>query len=208
MAGTFSSAPRLLVLLLIVIAAVGCGVSTRVHAGETLPTLAILPFEINDTSGEVGPDPHKEMLQRATGMIATQIRDAGLFSVVPEAEIAQAIAAVNPGTYLRRCNGCERDIAARVDARYVLTAWINKVSTLVLTFNVDIRDVATGKSVYTRVLDFRGDNETAYTHAIKTMVRSLKQSMEERPRDFGGVGGTKTKIARPRQLTMAGRSAG
>ena len=86
---------------------------------------------------------------------------------------------MNSGTHLRRCNGCELDIAKRVDARYVLIGWIYKVSTLVLTLHVDIKDVETGKPVYARVFDFRGDNERAYAHAGRTLVRSLK---EERAR--------------------------
>jgi len=92
-----------------------------------------------------------------------------------------AVAAVNSGTYLRRCNGCEIGIANRLGAQYVLIGWIYKVSTLVLTLHVDIKDAATGKPVYARVFDFRGDNEPAYAHAVKTLVRSLSDESRAQP---------------------------
>jgi hypothetical protein len=159
--------------------------SGEVHAEPaSLRTLVVLPFEIEDTSGEVGPaDRHDAMLARTTALVRDEIAAAQLFSVVPGSLTEQAVAAVNSGTHLRRCNGCELDIAKRVNARYVLIGWIYKVSTLVLTLHVDIKDVETGKPVYARVFDFRGDNERAYAHAARTLVRSLKE--ERAARDAG-----------------------
>lgn len=165
-------------------------------AGQAPPTLAVLPFEIEDTSGETGPpDRHQNMLTRTTALTAEAITASNLFSAVPEAKVSAAIAEINSGTHLRRCNGCELDIAKHAGARYVLVGWIYKVSTLVLTLHVDMKDTATGKLVYARVFDFRGDNERAYQHAVRTMVRSLQDSMQRNPRDVGEAGAPKIKIA-------------
>ena len=147
----------------------------------SLQTLAVLPFEIEDTSGEVGPaNRHDAMLSRATTLVRDEIAAAQLYRVVPGNLTEQAVAAVNSGTHLRRCNGCEIDIAKRLGARYVLIGWIYKVSTLILTLHVDIKDVMTGKPVYARVFDFRGDNERAYAHAARTLVRSLREESTAR----------------------------
>jgi prohead serine protease len=54
------------------------------------------------------------------------------------------------------------------------------VSTLVLTLHIDIKDAATGKTIYARLFDFRGDNERAYAHAAQTLVRSLKAELAPR----------------------------
>lgn len=172
------------------------GAQGAAHAEAAPPTLAILPFEIEDTSGEAGPTHrHDAMLADTARLAGEEIGATGLFSVVPQAKVAEAIVAVNPGTHLRRCNGCELDIAKRADARYVLIGWIYKVSTLVLTLHVDVKDVATGRTIYARVFDFRGDNQAAYAHAAKTMVRSLKQAIASRPRDASGGTDGKTRIA-------------
>jgi hypothetical protein len=168
---------RICAIALVIVAATAiCARSDRAHAEPaSLQTLAVLPFEIEDTSGEVGPaDRHDAMLSRTTTLVRDELAAAQLYRVVPGNLTDQAVAAVNSGTFLRRCNGCEIDIAKRLGARYVLIGWIYKVSTLILTLHIDIKDVTTGKPVYARVFDFRGDNECAYAHAAKTLVRSLK----------------------------------
>src|SRR6185295_11532633 len=55
------------------------------HAGQASPpTLAVLPFEIEDTSGEVGPaNRHDAMLSRATSLLRDEIAAAQLYRVVP-----------------------------------------------------------------------------------------------------------------------------
>lgn len=144
-------------------------------AGASRPTLAVLPFEINDTSGEVGgPARHDEMLSRLTTFISDKLTAANLYDVVPEERVAAAVKEVDPGTFLRACNGCELDIARRAGADLVMIGWFWKVSTLIGTLHIEIKDVATGRTVYQRVFDFRGDNDKAWERAAAYMVRTLK----------------------------------
>ena len=91
-----------------------------------------------------------------------------------QARVAKAVAAANPGTYLRGCNGCELDIAKSVGADAVMIGWFYKMSTLVGTLHVVIKDVATGKVIYAHVFDFRGDNEKAWKRAADYMVKGLR----------------------------------
>ncbi len=165
--------PRLAGMTALLFLAIGGASPAAQAAADAERVLAVLPFEIEETSGEVGPNQHQAMLARVTTLVGEQIAAANLYDVVPEERVKEAVAVVNSGTFLRRCNGGEIDIAKRVGARYVLIGWIYKVSTLVLTFHVAIRAVRTGKPIYARVFDFRGDNERAYAHAAKTLVRSL-----------------------------------
>lgn len=203
---------RLLILsaCAMALAAPACvGTTAAVSAQTPPPGLAVLPFEIEDTSGETGPpDRHASMLAATTAAAAEEIGRAGLFSVVPEAKVAEAVAAVNSGTYLRRCNGCELEIAQRAGARYVLVGWIYKMSTLVLTLHVDIKEAETGRSVYARVFDFRGDNEKAYAHAVRTMVRSLGDAMRSKPQDFGAAAARQIDIADGRGSLAVPAAAG
>ncbi|MEI9900430.1 MAG: DUF3280 domain-containing protein [Hyphomicrobium sp.] len=165
--------------------AVAALIATSVLArAEPLPrqSLAVLPFEINDTSGEVGPTSrHEEMLARLTSFVGERIAKAGLYDTVPAARVASAIAEVNPGTYLRSCNGCELDIARRAGADAVLIGWFWKVSTLIGTLHVEIKDVASGRTVYAHVFDFRGDNDKAWQRAADYMVSSLSKSLAAQP---------------------------
>jgi hypothetical protein len=140
-------------------------------------TLVVLPFEIQDTSGEVGPaDRHTAMLSRLTTLVRNEIAFGQSYRVEPKNLTDQAVAAVNAGTFLRGCNGCEIDIAKRLGANYVLVGWIYKVSTLILALHINVKDVLTGKTIYARVFDFRGDNEQAYAHAARAVARSLTEA--------------------------------
>lgn len=146
-------------------------------AGGAGSTLAILPFEINDTSGEVGgPSRHDEMLAKLTDFVGKRIAAAGLYDVVPHDRVVAAVKEVNPGTYLRGCNGCELDIARRAGAKQVMIGWFWKVSTLIGTLHIEIKDVATGRTTYTKVFDFRGDNDKAWQRAADYMVGTLCKS--------------------------------
>lgn len=144
-------------------------------AGGAGSKLAILPFEINDTSGEVGTGArHTEMLARLTRFVGERLGNAGRYDVVPHERVEVAIREVNPGTYLRSCNGCELDIARRAGADQVLIGWFWKVSTLIGTLHIEIKDVATGRTTYAKVFDFRGDNDKAWQRAADYMVGTMK----------------------------------
>jgi len=173
--GLLASRYRALAVILVGIALAIVGMQTA-KAGEPadLKTLVVLPFEIQDTSGEVGPaDRHDAVLGRLTALVRNEIAARQLYRVESKSRTDLAVAAVNPSTFLRNCNGCEIEIAKGLRADCVLTGWIYKMSTLILALHIDVKDVATGKTIYARVFDFRGDNEEAYAHAVKALVRSL-----------------------------------
>lgn len=151
-------------------------------SAEPPPKLAVLPFEIQDTSGEVGePSRHEAMLANLTQFIARRVSASGIFSVADEVRVNDAVVTADSGTYLRSCNGCELDIAKSVGADAVMIGWVYKVSTLVGTLHVVIKDVPTGKTIYAHVFDFRGDNEKAWHRAADYMVRGLDRRITRGP---------------------------
>jgi Protein of unknown function (DUF2380) len=157
-----------------------CVPVARAEARHAQQTLAVLPFEIDDNSGEVGaPGRHDAMLAHLTRLVSEKIAAAGLFHVVDQTRVAEAVTAANPGTYLRACNGCERDIAKSVGADAVMIGWLFKMSTLVLSLHVVVKDVTTGDVIYAHTFDFRGDNEKAWQRAADYMVGSLAKRTKQ-----------------------------
>jgi hypothetical protein len=148
------------------------------YAGDVAPKhLAVLPFEIEDNSGEAGgAGRHRAMLDTLTRMVGESVAGSGRYELVAPAQVDAAVAAVNSGTYLRNCNGCELEIGKRAGADRVMVAWIFKMSSLVLSLHVVVKDVATGEDIYARVFDFRGDNEKAWKRAADYMVKALAKS--------------------------------
>ena len=107
------------------------------------------------------------MLAALTRFVGERIAGAGTYTVIPQPRVDEAVAAVNSGTYLRNCNGCELDIARRAGADRVMIGWFWKVSTLLGTLHIEIKDASSGKTVYARVFDFRGDTEAAWQRAVE-----------------------------------------
>jgi hypothetical protein len=175
--GPLTSPPRALAATLVAVVTILLTTPSKTAEPAALKTIVVLPFEIEDTSGEVGPaDRHDAMLGRLTAFVRNEIASGQFYRVEPENLTDEAVKAVNAGTFLRGCHGCEIDIAKRLGASHVLVGWIYKVSTLILALHIEVKEVTTGKTIYARVFDFRGDNEQAYAHAARAVVRSLTEA--------------------------------
>lgn len=140
--------------------------------------LAVLPFEIVDnTPVPGGNNRNEQMLDKLTHFIAEQIGQAGIFQVTPQSEVNDAVRTAQLGTYIHTCNDCEFDIARQIEADKVLVGWIYKMSILVLTMHIEIKDVTSQKTIISKAYDFRGDNEKAWLRAAKYMVRDLEERL-------------------------------
>jgi hypothetical protein len=67
-------------------------------------------------------------------------------------------------------------VGKALGASQVLVTWVDRVSGLILSLTYEIHDVASGQIVGRKSYDFRGDNDAAWTHAIRYMVRDLKEA--------------------------------
>lgn len=147
-------------------------------AGTRSLQLAVLPFEIEDNSGEAGSaEKHKPMLSAITNLVREKISTTGIYKPVPGARVDAAVKKADPGTYLRSCNGCELDIARSAGAEHVMIGWVFKVSSLVLALHVQIKDVKSGQLVYHRAFDYRGDNMKAWQRVVKYMIKSVNKEL-------------------------------
>jgi len=145
-------------------------------AASATERLAVLPFEIVDnTPVPGGEERNSEMLDKLTRFIASAIEAEGLYQVVPQDTVNEAVKAAALGTYIHSCNQCEYDLAKQVGGDKVMIGWIYKMSILILTLHIEIKDVAGEKTVISKAYDFRGDNEKAWLRAAEYMVRDLRQ---------------------------------
>lgn len=140
--------------------------------------LVVLPFEIVDnTPVPGGQERNQKMLDKMTRYIAQKIEEKGLFKVVPQDRVNEAVKSAQLGTDIRNCNLCEYDLAKKVDGEKVMTGWIYKMSILVLTMHIEIKDIATQQTFISKAYDFRGDNEKAWLRAADYMLRDLSEMM-------------------------------
>lgn len=143
-------------------------------------TLVVLPFEIVDnTPVPGGVERNQEMLEKLTEFISHKIDEEGIFDVVAQTEVNDMVNAAQLGTYIRTCNRCEYDLAKQVEGDKVMTGWIYKMSILVLTMHIEVKDVTSEQTLISKAYDFRGDNEQAWLRAARYMVRDLEEMMNK-----------------------------
>ncbi|MES9972000.1 MAG: DUF2380 domain-containing protein [Candidatus Thiodiazotropha sp.] len=142
--------------------------------------LVVLPFEIVDNTPVPGGEVRNEkMLGKLTNFIGDAIHKEGIFDVVSQSQVNDAVDAAQLGTYIRTCNRCEYDLAKRVQGDKVMTGWIYKMSILVLTMHIEVKDVESEQTLISKAYDFRGDNEKAWLRAARYMVRDLEKMMRQ-----------------------------
>jgi hypothetical protein len=141
-----------------------------------LKRLVVLDFELTgDVGGSGFEAAHRQRLQMASARLRDELGRSHLYNVVDNAPATTLIERLRSGQHLHHCNGCELDIAKQLNAEQVLVPWVYRVSNLVLTMHVAIRDVATGRTIMAKALDFRSDNDTGWTRAIAYLIRDMKE---------------------------------
>ncbi len=140
--------------------------------------LAVLPFELVDNIPTPGSEERNaQRLEKLTRYIAQRIGDEGIFEVVPQAQVDDIVDTAQLGTYIHTCNRCEIDLARQAGGDRVMVGWIYKMSLLILTMHIEIKDVTSGQTLLSKAYDFRGDNEKAWLRAADYMVRDLGEIM-------------------------------
>ncbi len=151
-----------------------CFLSPTYLYAATKERLAVLPFEIVDNTPVPGGETrNQKMLSTLTDFVGRAIDEKGIFRVVSQHEVNEVVDAARLGTDIHNCNRCEYDLGIALDADKVMVGWIYKMSILILTMHIEVKDVASGKTLISKAYDFRGDNEKAWLRAGKYMVRDL-----------------------------------
>jgi hypothetical protein len=142
------------------------------------PRLAVLDIELTgDTGGPQFAAEHAARLRMESDKLRHELGLSGLYRVVdtsPAQPLIAKLAAQH--AYLHDCNGCDLEIGKQLGADQVLVTWVDRVSGLILSLTYEFHDVASGQIAGRKSYDFRGDNDSAWTHAIRYMVRDLKES--------------------------------
>ncbi|TKA96959.1 DUF2380 domain-containing protein [Cereibacter changlensis] len=73
---------------------------------------------------------------------------------------------VNPA----KCNGCDLRMAKRLGADYTVVSEVQKVSNLILSMNLYIKDTATGKQLRGQAVDIRGNTDDSWTRGMRYIL--------------------------------------
>lgn len=143
-------------------------------AAQELEKLVVLPFEIVDNTPAPGSEErHAKMLGEMVRSVSEQIDKAGIYQVVSQKQVDDTVADAHLGTDIHTCNHCEIDLAKQLGGDKVMVGWIYKMSLLILTLHIEVKDVASDRTIVSKAYDFRGDNDKAWRRAAQYMVRDL-----------------------------------
>lgn len=159
-----------------------CGPTSHVDAPIKL---AVFDFELADFSAGgplAGESPEEtarlKIITEEAKRVATL---SGRYAIV-DADGAESEQARSH--WLRNCNGCEADIAAKLGADQSLLGVMQKLSVLVHTLRFEVRDVRTGKLLWNVQTDLRGDTDESWRRAVRYLMEDrllASQAQSEQP---------------------------
>jgi hypothetical protein len=147
------------------------------------PKLVVLDIElIGDTGGPQFAVEHEARLKKETDELRQELQHSSLYTVVDPSPARALISKLaSQQRYLHDCNGCDLEVGRELHADQTLVTWVDRVSGLILSLTYEFHDVRTGQILARKSYDFRGDNDAAWTHAIKRMVVDLKEANAAKP---------------------------
>ena len=145
-------------------------------ADAPLKSIVMLDFELIDpTLDRASDQAQRERLKKISALLRQQFIDKGFYRVLDIAPQQAMIDDLKSRFMLYDCNGCDIDIGRALGADRVMTAWVQKVSNLILNINIQINDVASGQPLLNKSVDIRGNTDASWERGIRYMVRSMEE---------------------------------
>jgi hypothetical protein len=141
--------------------------------------IAVFDFELQDASHEGAIDGERPDQVARLHLVSDELRSlmekSDRFELIDIAPARPAVAEKGPLIY---CNGCDREIAAGLDADYALTGLVYKVSNLILEIHIHIRDVESGRIISKLSSSIRGNTDESWLHGVRWMFRNRLMTAE------------------------------
>ncbi len=124
-----------------------------------------------DTSTEGAYDGERPDQTARIGLLEAAVRDrfvAEGFELLANLPVAEDLAGtVNPAD----CNGCEVRMAAKLGADYVLVGEVQKVSNLILSMNLVMREVESGAMIRGQSVDIRSNTDDSWLRGLNYILK-------------------------------------
>ena len=148
----------------------------------TSKSAAVMDFELINEMRDYETEASEAAQQRRLALISDALRaefdQRGLYRTVDNNAAAKLIADQKARQDLRNCNGCELDIGRALGADVIILCWVQKVSNLILNINIEVKDVASGKTLYTKSVDLRSNSDKSWLRGIHYMVDSIEEKKQ------------------------------
>lgn len=146
----------------------------QAEAAEISPgaRVAFLGVHFIDTSTEGAYNGVREdetaRLKLVEAYVAEQFAERG-FTLV---DISPVQATLDRTVNVADCNFCDVYMARELGADYSLVGEVQKVSNLILSMNLVVRDAAEGQHVKGMSVDIRGNNDQSWLRGMRYIIRN------------------------------------
>ena len=156
------------------IAVMAMSASGITWAQQGSKTIALMNFELIDETGDIASIAAQNMrLNNINRQLRAAFVENGMYTVVDNSPAELMISDMENRLALHDCSGCDVVIGRELNTDRVLTAWVQKVSNLILNINIRIRDVRTGEIKLSKSVDIRGNTDESWRRGVAYMVRSM-----------------------------------
>jgi hypothetical protein len=134
--------------------------------------LAVFDIELDDFSagGPIAGESPEETarLQRMTALARDLLSQSGLFDIIDgSGSTDQRV----KDHWLRKCNGCDADIALALGADLSFVCFFRKISVMEQNLEIRIRDAHTGELAHASQTDLRGETDQSWSRALKFLIK-------------------------------------
>lgn len=148
-------------------------------AKEPLPSIAVLDFELHDDMQYGGHSPGHEGVVRRTQSISDAVHEASdkstRYDKIDLQNYPEELQKLkNSNAYIHNCKACYINFAKSIDADYILIGWVQRVSNLIINFNLHIIDVETGNIFDGSSIDIRGNTDKTWNHGTRYLLERMK----------------------------------
>lgn len=158
-----------IVLLASIAGATAAAASGEAHASAV--KIAVFDFELEDDSPSAvllnKTDPHAATMAKVTAAAREQLASSGRYNLV---DVSKADAKAVRDGMLRRCNGCEADIARNLGADESLIGIVRPITQTDYYVLVVIRDARTGKVLDEQEANLAGD-ESGWPTGARMLIK-------------------------------------
>lgn len=159
------------ILMVMPLAIAGC-LAAAPTAVDQVRTVALLSVEFLNSHDDLEPttDAERARLASLKGIFKSKLEASGQYKLIPvPAELAAKIAA---GPQIGNCGGCEFDYGKQLGSDLVAWIVVQKVSDLILNFNVYMADVAARKLTFAHSVDLRGNTDESWTRGMTYLLEN------------------------------------
>ncbi|WP_425073973.1 DUF3280 domain-containing protein [Sagittula sp. S175] len=150
--------------------------ATPCVAGEKVAFFGLTLLDESLQTQTAGADPAEAARLKKLDTLVRERFAAGGYDLVDLAPVQDRLdRVVNPA----KCYGCEARMATDLGADYALVGEVQKVSNLILTMNLQLRDATSGETVKGRVVDIRGNTDDSWMRGMRYILKTAFFNGEE-----------------------------